>query len=127
MDIPKHLNFTESHEWILKEDEHVVTVGITDFAQQQLGDIVFIEPPVIGSHIEKGQETGVVESVKAASDVYAPISGQIIAINEELTAHPEWVNQDPYHQGWLYKIKIANQNEIESLMDAATYQSTLSE
>lgn len=117
---PQDLHYTESHEW-LKVDGDEVTVGITDHAQSQLGDIVFVELPMIEDEVFQGKEAGVVESVKTAADIYSPITGEIIAINEELTAQPETVNQDPYGKGWLFKVKMQNAQEVETYMSAEEY------
>lgn len=117
---PQDLHYTESHEW-LKVDGDEVTVGITDHAQSQLGDIVFVELPMIEDEVFQGKEAGVVESVKTAADIYSPITGEIIAINEELTAQPETVNQDPYGKGWLFKVKMQNAQEVETYMSSEEY------
>ena len=121
MDFPDELKYTEEHEWVLIEDE-VVTVGITDFAQDQLGDVVFVELPEVGDQLELGKPLGVVESVKAVSDVYAPLSGEVVEINSELPDEPEMLNTSPYEDGWMVKIKLADSAELDDLMDAAGYQ-----
>ena len=121
MDFPDELKYTEDHEWVLVEDE-IATIGITDFAQDQLGDVVFVELPEVGDQLETGKPLGVVESVKAVSDVYAPVSGEVVEINPELPDEPEMLNTSPYEDGWMIKIKLANTEELDALMDAASYQ-----
>ena len=118
------MKFTEDHEWVLVEKD-VATVGITDFAQESLGDIVFVELPNVGLRVEAGKAFGVVESVKAVSDVYAPVSGQIVEINEELPDTPEVINTSPYEDGWMVKIKLEDLAELDTLMDADAYQEFL--
>ncbi|MBI2785043.1 MAG: glycine cleavage system protein GcvH [Legionella longbeachae] len=120
------LKFTSTHEWLKKEQSEVI-VGITDHAQELLGDMVFIELPEIGDEVSAGEELGVVESVKAASDFYAPISGVVTAINEVVVENPAIVNTDPYTSGWLVKIKPSHPDEIETLLSAAQYQNEISE
>ena len=117
---PKDLKYTESPEW-LKIDGDEVTVGITDHAQSQLGDVVFVELPLIADEAIKGKEAGVVESVKTAADIYSPVTGEIIAINEELAAQPEILNEDPYGKGWMFKVKMQDASETEGYMDADNY------
>jgi glycine cleavage system H protein len=124
MEIPEELKFTEDHEWVLIEDD-VLTVGVTDFAQESLGDIVFVELPDVGTKLEAGKAFGVVESVKAVSDVYAPVSGEVVEINEELPDAPEVINTSPYEDGWMIKIKLDNPAELDALMDAEAYQEFL--
>ncbi|MEO6698235.1 MAG: glycine cleavage system protein GcvH [Paraperlucidibaca sp.] len=118
--LPAELKYAASHEWA-RLDGDVVTVGITDHAQDALGDLVFVELPSVGDVISAGQEAGVVESVKAASDIYAPVSGEIIAINEALVDAPEIVNTEPYTGGWLYQIKISDAAELDNLLSADAY------
>ena len=118
------LRFTADHEW-LRIDGDVAVVGITEHAQEQLGDLVFVELPASGKNFEKGAPAAVVESCKAASDVYAPISGQIVETNESIAADPTIVNSDPLGNGWFFKLKIADPSEIESLMDEKTYKAQL--
>jgi glycine cleavage system H protein len=113
--------FTKEHEWI-KVDGDVATVGITDHAQEQLGDIVFAEVPEAGRALSKGQEAAVVESVKAASDVYAPVSGEVTEGNAKVADNPEIVNSDPEGEGWFFKLKLANPGELDGLMDEAAYR-----
>jgi len=119
--IPGDLKYTSSHEWI-REEANVITVGITDFAQAQLGDVVFIELPDEGSEVTLGDSIAVVESVKAASDIYAPATGTIIAINEALVDSPELVNEDPYEDAWFFKMELKADEETEVFMDADSYQ-----
>ena len=119
--IPADLMFTSSHEWVRDEGDDTVTIGITDHAQELLGDLVFVELPDIGDVIETGGEAGVVESVKAASDIYTPVTGEVIEINEDLVDSPELVNEQPYDNGWIYKIKLSNSSEMEDLLDAEAY------
>ena len=115
------LRFTEDHEW-LKIDGEVATVGITAYAAEQLGDLVFVQLPEIGTTHDKGQEVAVVESVKAASDVYAPVAGEVVAINEEIVNDPSIVNANPESSGWFYKLKLADVKSAEGLMDEAAYK-----
>lgn len=110
-----------SHEWIRLEDDGTVTVGITEFAQDQLGDVVFVELPEVGTEVAVEQEIAVVESVKAASDIYAPLSGTVVAINEELVDAPELVNEDPYGKAWFFKLELADKSQLEDLLDADAY------
>ena len=119
--IPADLMFTSSHEWVKDEGDDTVTIGITDHAQELLGDLVFVELPEIGDVIETGGEAGVVESVKAASDIYSPVSGEVIEINEDLVDSPELVNEQPYDNGWIYKIKLADPSEMDNLLNPEAY------
>jgi glycine cleavage system H protein len=112
--------FTDDHEWLLIEGD-VATIGVTDYAQSQLGDVVFVELPKVGRSLKKAEAAAVVESVKAASDVYAPITGEVIAVNDALAAEPALVNSDAGGKAWFFKMKIANQSELDGLMDAAAY------
>ncbi|MEJ2514988.1 MAG: glycine cleavage system protein GcvH [Gammaproteobacteria bacterium] len=125
--IPGDLKFTKSHEWVRPEDDGTVTVGITDHAQDALGDLVFVETPETGGTVTAGDACAVVESVKAASDVYAPVSGEVIQANEALADKPELVNEDPYGEGWLMKIRPSAGAEMDDLMDAQAYAETLEE
>ena len=120
--IPSDLKYLESHEWARLESDGTVTIGISDHAQGALGDLVFVETPEVGKALKKGGAAAVVESVKAASDVYSPISGEVIAANESLGSAPELVNQDPYGQGWLFKVKPSNKDELGQLLDSAAYE-----
>jgi glycine cleavage system H protein len=120
--IPGELKYLSSHEWVrIEDDGETATVGITFHAQSLLGDVVFVELPEVGANIAAGDEAGVVESVKAASDIFAPISGEVIAINEELEDSPETVNSEPYEDGWFFKLKISDKDELAALMDADAY------
>ncbi len=120
--IPGELKYLSSHEWArLEEDGSTVTVGITDHAQDLLGDVVFVELPEVGAEIAAGEEAGVVESVKAASDIFSPVSGEVIAVNEELEDAPEMVNNEPYDDGWFFKVKISDADELNALLDAEAY------
>lgn len=125
--VPTELKYTTSHEWVRNEGEGVYSVGITEHAQELLGDMVFIDLPEVGAEFAASDECAVAESVKAASDIYAPISGEILAINEELEASPELVNSDPYTDGWLFRIKASDESEVEALLDAQAYEATLEE
>ena len=116
------LKYIASHEWIRDEGDDTVTVGVTDHAQEALGDVVFVELPDVGAEVATGDDAGVVESVKAASDIYSPLSGEIVAVNEELEDAPETVNSSPYGDGWFFKIKLSDPSELETLLDADAYQ-----
>lgn len=120
--IPGELKYTKSHEWVKTNADGTVTVGITEHAQDLLGDMVYVEVPEAGTEVKAGQDCAVVESVKAASDVYSPIGGEVTEANESLGDVPETVNQDPYGEGWLFKLRPANQQDVDALMDAAAYQ-----
>ncbi len=124
MNTPSHLKYAASHEWSKTESDGTITVGITDHAQEALGDIVFIELPAIGRKLKAGEECAVVESVKAASDIYAPISGEVVAINQAVSDAPESVNSAPY-DNWLFRIQPANPDELAALLDADGYAATL--
>ena len=124
--IPADLRFAASHEWARLEADGSVTVGISDHAQEALGDVVFVELPEVGAELAAGQEAGVVESVKAASDIYAPVSGEVIAVNEDLSDSPENLNNDPY-ASWIFKLKPSNPAELEQLLDAAGYKAAIGE
>ncbi len=119
--IPANLRYTESHEWVLDNGDGTLTIGITDHAQEALGDVVFVELPEVGRALDKGEEFGVIESVKAASDLYAPLDGEIVAINEALEDAPETVNTSPYDDGWLLTIKISDSDALDDLLDADAY------
>lgn len=124
--IPAELRFAESHEWARLEADGTVTVGISDHAQEALGDVVFVELTEVGKVFEAGDAAGVVESVKAASDIYSPISGEVIAINEELGDSPELLNSDPYG-AWIFKLKPSDKAELDKLLDAAAYKAAIGE
>ena len=119
--VPSNMKFAASHEWVLDNGDGTVTVGITDHAQELLGDVVFVELPEVGADLAAGDDSGVVESVKAASDIYAPLSGEIIAVNELLDDAPETVNSDVYGDGWFFKMKLSNDSELAELLDANAY------
>ncbi len=121
-EFPDNLRFAETHEWARLEDDGKVTVGISDHAQDALGDVVFVELPEVGSVLEAGCEAGVVESVKAASDIYSPINGTVIEINDALEDSPETVNDSPYDEGWFYKLMPENSDDLNSLLCAQDYQ-----
>ena len=123
--IPAELKYVASHEWLRMEDDGTITVGITDHAQDLLGDIVFVELPEVGDTVAVDDEIAVVESVKAASDVYAPITGEIVAINDSLEDEPEIVNSDPYGDGWFFKIRPDNADDYDELMSADEYKNEL--
>ena len=125
MNVPNDLLYTSDHEWVSVEG-NVATVGITDFAQSELGDIVFVEFPELNSTVEKGQSTGSIEAVKTVADLYMPISGTVIAVNENLDNNPEAVNDTPYDDGWMVKIDITNQDEISDLLTATAYNNLIS-
>lgn len=120
--IPADLKYVASHEWVRDEGDGVVTVGVTFHAQELLGDIVYIELPAVGQVLAEGDGAGVVESVKAASDVYAPIAGEVLEVNADLESAPEAVNADPYGAGWFFKLKLVNPADMASLLDAAAYE-----
>ena len=121
-DIPDNLYYTESHEWV---DPDTGKVGITDFAQDELGDIVFVEFPAVGDHLETEGELGVVESIKAVSDIYSPVSGEVTEVNEALEGEPELLNEDPYGDGWLIEMDFDSVDEVESLLTPEEYESEL--
>jgi glycine cleavage system H protein len=125
MKLPQNLRYTESHEWVRPEPDGTAAVGITDHAQEQLGDIVFVEAPKPGRKVQAGEAVGVVESVKAASDIYAPVSGEIVAVNPDLSAAPEQVNADAY-AAWMYRIRPDDAASLDGLLDAAAYEKTAS-
>ncbi|GMT41412.1 MAG: glycine cleavage system H protein [bacterium] len=120
--VPQELKYTKSHEWVLAGEDGQATIGITDYAQEVLGDMVFIELPEIDKELVAGDECSVVESVKAASDVYAPIAGRVVAINERLADAPELINEDPYGEGWMFRLQIEDVSELDGLMDADAYE-----
>ena len=124
---PAELKYATSHEWARLEEDGSVTVGISDHAQDALGDVVFVELPELGSTLGASDEAGVVESVKAASDVYAPVSGEVIAVNEQLEDNPEMVNSDPYNDGWFYKLQPGDSTELDKLLSAEDYQAQCAE
>lgn len=121
MNIPTDLRFSPSHEWLRLEGD-IATVGISDHAQAELTDVVFVELPIIGRALDEGDPTAVVESVKAASDIYAPVGGEVVEVNSEVESDPSLVNTDPYGKGWIFKLRIKNPAELSILMDAAAYK-----
>ncbi|HEX9050949.1 MAG TPA: glycine cleavage system protein GcvH [Anaeromyxobacter sp.] len=126
MDFPEDLRYTREHEWARKKGSNFV-VGITDFAQQQLGDVVYVELPGVGDPVKKGESFGVVESTKAVSELFAPVSGKVVEVNEPLSDAPETVNDDPYEEGWMIVIEPSDPKELESLMDAKAYRAFVEE
>ena len=120
-EIPKDLSYAKTHEWIANDGDGTVTIGITEYAQGSLGDLVFVELPEAGTKVSAGDAVAVVESVKAASDIYAPIDGEIVEVNEDLDESPERVNEDPFGQGWLFKMAVDNADDLDGLLDAAAY------
>lgn len=124
---PDELKYTKTHEWSLKESDDVIIIGITQHAQELLGDMVFVELPEVGDSVHASDELGVVESVKAASDFYAPVSGEVIEVNSELADSPALVNSDPYGDGWLVKIRMTDSEEYDELMSSEDYEEMLAE
>ncbi len=125
MNIPTNAKYTKTHEWVRSENDGTATIGITEHAQEALGDMVFVELPAIGKQIIAGKECGVVESVKSASDLYAPISGEVTANNAEVIATPALLNKDPQGSGWLFRVRVKDAKELDALMNAAAYQTFL--
>ncbi len=124
-DMPSDLNYAESHEWLRLESDGTAVIGISDHAQDALGDVVYVELPDIGAQIDAGAEVAVVESVKAASDIYSPVTGEILMINEALEDQPDLVNSSPYADGWLFCVRLDNPEELNSMLDADAYQSVV--
>ena len=120
-EIPGDLKFLKSHEWARIEDDGLIRVGISDHAQAQLGDLVYVELPEVGAHVQAGTGTAVVESVKAASDIYSPISGEVVAVNEALNDKPETINEDAYGDGWIFLVRADNNADMDELLDADAY------
>lgn len=125
MKTPNDLKFLKSHEWIKVDADNIATIGISDHAQDSLGDITFVELPDVGDTFEKGDPFGVVESVKAASDIYVPAAGEVVAINEDLDSEPEKLNQSPYEEGWLIKLKISDPADLDDLLSADEYEASI--
>jgi len=125
--IPKELRYTNTHEWVRAEGDGIFTIGITEHAQELLGDMVFIEVPEVGTGVATGDECAVVESVKSASDVYTPIAGEIVEVNEDLEDSPELVNSDAFGEGWLFKVKAEDPSEVDGLLDAEGYANSIEE
>lgn len=119
--------FTKEHEWITISSEGLAMIGISDFAQEQLGDIVSVELPKVGSKFRQMQPMAIVDSVKASSDIYSPLSGEVVQVNDELSEHPEWINESPYELGWIVKIKPSNMEELDDLMTAGQYSEFIGE
>lgn len=124
---PSELKYAKSHEWVRVEDDGTLTIGITDHAQDALGDLVFVEAPAVGTQLQAGGACAVVESVKAASDVYAPVAGEVIASNDALADAPETINSDAYGDGWIWKMRPAEGTALDQLLDAAAYEASLSD
>ena len=124
MNIPENLKYTKEHEWCLIDGD-IATIGITDFAQSELGDIVFVEFPEIESAINKDDSVGTIEAVKTVADLYSPLSGDVIEVNESIEMEPNLINDDPYDSGWIFKLKIKNNDEINSLLDPKKYESII--
>lgn len=118
---PQDLKYAETHEWVRDEGDGIISIGISDHAQELLGDLVFVELPEVGAALAVGDECAVIESVKAASDIYSPVSGEVTEVNEALADAPETINDDPYVDGWIFKLKVADAAELDNLMDAAAY------
>lgn len=128
MEFPDNLHYTKEHEWVRVEEDGSVVVGITDYAQEQLGDIVFVELPEVSEDpVQKDEAFAVVESVKAVSDVYAPLTGRVIEVNDELPNSPEVINQDPYGDGWMLRMELDNKSELEELLSASEYEALVNE
>jgi len=125
MNVPENLKYTKDHEWICVEKDGIATVGITDFAQGELGDIVFVEAETVDSMVSVGESFGTVEAVKTVSDLFMPVSGDVLELNPELEDTPELINQDPYEKGWIIKIKMSDSSELDNLMDAESYKKML--
>lgn len=126
MEFPDDLKYTKDHEWV-RLDGGIATIGVTDYAQEQLGDIVYLELPEEGEAVTKGDGFGVVESVKAVSDIYAPVSGEVVEVNDPLKESPETLNEDPHGEGWLVRVEMSNSDELEELLDSKAYQAYIKE
>lgn len=124
MNFPENLKYTKDHEWVMVDGD-TGTVGITDYAQGELGDVVFVELPAIGRTVKQGESFGTIEAVKAVSDMYAPLSGSVLEVNKELEKTPEIVNKDPYGKGWMVKIRVANPADLSALLNAAAYKTLI--
>ncbi|ENY3728737.1 glycine cleavage system protein GcvH [Enterobacter kobei] len=123
--VPAELKYSKEHEWLRKEADGTYTVGITEHAQELLGDMVFVDLPEVGATVSAGDDCAVAESVKAASDIYAPVSGEIVAVNDALSNSPELVNSEPYEGGWIFKIKASDESQVAALLDATAYEALL--
>lgn len=124
MNVPQNLRYNNSHEWVLLEGD-IATIGISDHAQEELTDVVFVELPPVGKTVDVGDPTAVVESVKAASDIYAPVSGEVVEVNDAVEADPSLVNTDPYGKGWIFKLKVKDAAQLEKLLDATGYEALI--
>jgi glycine cleavage system H protein len=122
MNVPTELRYTKTHEWVRLDKNGVATIGITDFAQEQLGDLTYVELPSVGDNVEAQNEVAVIESVKAAADIYAPVAGTIAEVNKKLEDQPELINSDPFGEGWIYKLRPDDPSEIDMLLDADAYE-----
>lgn len=127
MAVPKDLSFTKEHEWVQIDNDSIATIGITDFAQESLGDITFVQVPKEGEEIRKDDPFGVVESVKAVNDLYAPVTGRVVEVNQPLLSAPELINEDPYNDGWLIKVEVKDASELDDLMSADEYKGYVEE
>ncbi|BBB30603.1 glycine cleavage system protein GcvH [Neptunomonas japonica] len=125
--VPANLKYTASHEWVLDNGDGTVTIGITDHAQELLGDVVFVEVPEVGRAVEKGEEFSLVESVKAASDIYSPVTGEVVAVNESLEDAPETINESAFEDGWIAKVKLSDTAELDDMLDAVAYEANVGE
>ncbi len=125
--VPSELRYASSHEWARVDDDGTVSVGITEHAQDQLGDVVYVEVPEVGASFAAGDEAGVVESVKAASDIYAPVSGEVVAVNEGLEDEPELINAQPYDGGWMFKLKPSDESDLDNLLNSDDYLASIEE
>lgn len=121
MSIPQDVLFDETHEWIRRESEDTVAVGISNYAQDQLGDVVFVELPTVGKSVSKGDQVAVIESVKTASDIYSPVSGTIVEVNGDLETAPERINEEPYQAGWIFRVRLSDVSELDSLLSGDAY------
>lgn len=126
LEYPSDLHYTSEHEWVRDNGDGTVRIGITSFAQDALGDVVYVSVPGVGDDTTAGDTCGEVESTKSVSDLYAPVSGEVTAVNEALDSAPELLNSDPYGEGWIYEVRLSNPGQLDSLMDAATYTASLS-
>ncbi|MCO4762586.1 MAG: glycine cleavage system protein GcvH [Myxococcales bacterium] len=127
MSVPSDLLYTEEHEWVRKEDDDVVLIGITAFAQEQLGTVVYVELPEEGSEVAKGESIGQIESTKSASDIYAPVSGQVVEVNSALEDAPELLNSNPYEDGWIMRVKLESPDELEELLRSSEYKEQIAD
>ncbi len=125
MNIPDNLKYASSHEWVRVDDEGVATIGISDFAQQQMNDVVFVDLPEVGRQVTAKEDVAVVESIKSASDIYSPVSGEVIEVNGDLADNPASVNESPYDSGWMLKVKMSDPSELDALLDAAGYLTSI--